>query len=53
MKYKVWYNGWGINVEADNVKQARHRAYVKFNDYYPTQYGTFMRGIEEVEKREE
>ncbi len=48
-KYLVWYNGWGIKVEAENVKQARHKAYVKFNEAYPTQYGTFMKGIEEVE----
>ncbi len=48
MKYIVSYNGWGITVEAENPKQARHKAYIKFNESYPTQYGTFMRGIEEV-----
>ena len=49
-RYTVWYNGWGITVEADNIKQARHRAYVKFNETYPTKYGLFMQGIEEVSK---
>ena len=49
-KYVVWYNGWGITVEATNIKQARHRAYLKFNETYPTQYGAFMQGIEEVNR---
>jgi hypothetical protein len=49
-KYIIWYNGWGITVEATNEKQARHRAYVKFNETYPTQYGVFMQGIEEVSR---
>lgn len=53
MKYKVWYNGWGISVEAENIKQARHRAYVQFNEVYPTPYGDFMRGIEGVEPESE
>ena len=48
MYYKVYYNGWGIAVEADNLKQARHRAWQKFDDAYPTKYGDFMRGIEDV-----
>ena len=48
MFYKVWYNGWGIQVTADNKKQARHRAWVKFNEIYPTPYGEFMQNIEEV-----
>lgn len=48
--YIVWYNGWGIKVSADNVKQARHKAYVKFNETYPTNYGDFMRLIESVDK---
>lgn len=46
--YKVWYNGWGIEVEATTIKQAKHRAYIKFNEAYPTSYGQFMKGIEEV-----
>lgn len=48
MNYIVRYNGWGIQVTADNKKQARHRAWVKFNEAYPTPYGDFMRNIEEV-----
>lgn len=48
MNYIVRYNGWGIRVTADNKKQARHRAWVKFNETYPTHYGDFMRNIEEV-----
>lgn len=48
MNYIVRYNGWGIHVAADNKKQARHRAWVKFNEVYPTPYGDFMRNIEEV-----
>lgn len=48
MPYKVWYNGWGIQVTADSKKQARHRAWVKFNEAYPTPYGEFMQNIEEV-----
>lgn len=48
-KFIVWYNGWKIEVDAESKKQARHRAWVKFNDAYPTSYGTFMRNIENVE----
>jgi hypothetical protein len=49
-KYIVWYNGWGIEVKAETIKQARHRAYVKFNKKFPVSYGEFMQGIEEVNK---
>ena len=49
-EYIVHYNGWGIRVSAKNGKQARHRAYVKFTETYPTKYGDFMRGIESVEE---
>lgn len=48
MLYIVRYNGWRIEIEAASIKQARHRAWVKFNDTYPTPYGDFMRGIEDV-----
>jgi hypothetical protein len=50
MKYKVYYNGWGIPVEAENKKQARHRAWQKFDDAYRTPYGDFMKGVEDVEE---
>lgn len=48
-KYNVYYNGWRIEVDANSIKQARHRAYVKFNETYHTRYGEFMSGIESVE----
>lgn len=48
MIYIVRYNGWGIRVTADNKKQARHRAWVKFSEVYSTPYGEFMQNIEEV-----
>ena len=47
-KYCVSYNGWNIEVEADNPKQARHRAYVKVSEVYMISYGDFMRNIEGV-----
>ena len=49
-EYVVWYDNWGINVKADTVKKARHKAYVKFNETYPTEYGKFMRLTKEVEE---
>lgn len=48
MNFIVMYNGWEIRVTADNKKQARHRAWVKFSDAYPVSYGEFMQNIEEV-----
>lgn len=48
--YKVCYNGWVIDVTAEHKKQARHKAWQKFNDTYPTPYGDFMRGIEDVQE---
>jgi len=48
MNYIVRYNGWGIHVEANSEKQARHRAWVKFSEAYSVPYGDFMRNIEEV-----
>lgn len=52
MTYKVYYNGWGISTDATNAKQARHKAWQKFNDAYPTPYGDFMRGIEDVREEQ-
>lgn len=50
-EYKVRYDGWAIRVMAENKKQARHKAYLQFNDAFPVkQYGDFMRNIEGVEK---
>jgi len=46
--YTVEYDGWLINVVASSIKQARHRAWMKFNEAYPTPYGKFMSGITDV-----
>lgn len=46
--YTVEYDGWLINVVASSIKQARHRAWLKFNEEYPTPYGKFMSGITDV-----
>lgn len=48
INYVVRYNGWKIEVTADNKKQARHRAWVKLSDAYSVPYGEFMQNIEEV-----
>ena len=48
MNYVVWYNGCKIEVTADDKKQARHKAWLKFTDAYPVPYGEFMQNIEEV-----
>lgn len=48
-KYNVYYDGWQIEVEASSIKQARHRAYIKFSETYHARYGEFMSGIESVE----
>ncbi len=52
MTYRVYYNGCGINVEAENKKQARHKAWMKFTEAYPTKYGDFMMNIEDVSEVE-
>jgi len=44
-QYEIEYNGWHVHVDAGYPKQARHRAWVKFNETYPIDYGDFMRGI--------
>lgn len=46
--YTVEYDGWLIDVVAGSIKQARHRAWLKFNEAYPTSYGKFMSGITDV-----
>ena len=46
--YTVEYDGWLINVVAGSIKQARHRAWLIFNEAYPTPYGKFMSGITDV-----
>nr|DAT88440.1 MAG TPA: hypothetical protein [Caudoviricetes sp.] len=48
MNYIVEYDGWQINVVAGSIKQARHRAWLKFNEIYSTPYGKFMSGITDV-----
>lgn len=48
--YTVVYNDWCIHVSARDKKQARHKAWEKFNNDFPVPYGNFMCNIHSVEE---